>query len=351
MSDPLLIVEGLAKHYGGGGGLFGAARTVRAVDGVSLVVGRGETVGLVGESGCGKSTLGRALLRLVEPTRGRVLLGGVDVTALSDRELRGFRRRAQLIFQDPYASLNPRHSIGEILEEPLLLHHLGATAEERRRRVEELLVRVGLRPEHAARHPHEFSGGQRQRIGIARALAVEPQLLVADEPVSALDVSIQAQIVNLLDDLQVERGLSYLFISHDLKVVRHLSDRVAVMYLGRIVEEAPTAALFEAPRHPYTEALLSAVPTVEGGRTRIVLRGDLPSPSAPPSGCAFHPRCPRYEAAGRPERCRSAPPELVSLGALRPAAAAPRASDGGGETPTPALAPSTAHRVACHLAE
>jgi oligopeptide/dipeptide ABC transporter ATP-binding protein len=306
----LVSVENLTKHYPQGGGLFGRARTVKAVDGVSFTIDAGETLGLVGESGCGKSTLGRAILRLHEPTSGKVIIDGTDVTALRPAPLRAFRRRAQIIFQDPYASLNPRMTVQQILSEPLEIHQLGGP--DRSARVAELLDRVGLRREVAARHPHEFSGGQRQRIGIARALAVEPRFIVADEPISALDVSIQAQIVNLLVDLQAERQLTYLFISHDLKIVEHLCDRVAVMYLGHIVELATARELYAQPRHPYTLALLSAVPVPDPARRkqRIVLEGDLPSPSSPPPGCAFHPRCPRYAEKGRPEICRTQAPTL-----------------------------------------
>ncbi|HEX8953823.1 MAG TPA: oligopeptide/dipeptide ABC transporter ATP-binding protein, partial [Polyangia bacterium] len=279
MSDALVAVENLHKHFAARPGLFGGGKgVIKAVDGVSFAIAAGETLGLVGESGCGKSTLGRAILRLHEPTSGRVVIDGTDVTALAPAPLRAFRKRAQIIFQDPYASLNPRMTVGEILDEPLVIHGLG-DAPARRKRVAELLDVVGLRPEVAARYPHEFSGGQRQRVGIARALAVEPRFIVADEPLSALDVSIQAQIVNLLVELQRERALTYLFISHDLKIVQHLCDRVAVMYLGRVVEEAPAAALYARPLHPYSVALLSAVPEMDPDkkRLRIILEGDVPS--------------------------------------------------------------------------
>ena len=313
MSAPLVSVENLTKYFAARPGLFGGGKgVVKAVDGVSLEIAAGETLGLVGESGCGKSTLGRAILRLHEPTSGRVVIDGTDVTALPPSPLRAFRKRAQIIFQDPYASLNPRMTVGEILDEPLVIHGLGDAA-WRDKRVKELLDVVGLRPEVAARYPHEFSGGQRQRVGIARALAVEPRFIVADEPLSALDVSIQAQIVNLLVDLQREHALTYLFISHDLKIVQHLCDRVAVMYLGRVVEEARADALYARPLHPYSVALLSAVPEMdpEQHRARIILEGDVPSPSAPPPGCPFHPRCPLYAKKDRPEFCRQTPPPLA----------------------------------------
>jgi len=293
-TTPLLSVRGLTKHFPiRTGVLQRVTGAVKAVDHVSFDVARGETLALVGESGCGKTTTGRALLRLVEPTSGTVQFDGVDVLALKGESLRRMRRHMQIVFQDPYGSLNPRMTVGAAIREGLVVHKLAEGAEADRR-VAQLLDEVGLRADHAARYPHEFSGGQRQRIGIARALAVEPAFIVCDEPVSALDVSVQAQVVNLLRDLQRARGLSYLFIAHDLAVVAHMADRVAVMYLGRIVELAPRAALFATPRMPYTKALLSAVPVPEPGaaRARILLPGDPPSPVNPPSGCVFHPRCP-----------------------------------------------------------
>jgi oligopeptide/dipeptide ABC transporter ATP-binding protein len=286
--------------------------TVRAVADIDLAIAPGETVGLVGESGCGKSTLGRTLLRLVEPTAGRIVFEGRDVTHLSASELRPLRRRMQMIFQDPYASLDPRMTIGAAIAEPLEIHHLGATAKDRARRVDELLAKVGLRADAATRYPHELSGGQRQRVGIARALAVEPAFIVCDEPISALDVSIQAQIVNLLEDLQAEGHLTYLFISHDLNVVRHVCDRVAVMYLGRIVELATADALYATPMHPYTQALLSAVPRIDPAarKNRVILTGDVPSPLSPPAGCPFHPRCPVKD---KPPACFTELPQLRVL--------------------------------------
>lgn len=287
--EHLVDVRGLVKHFP----VEGSDDVVRAVDGVSFAIMRGETLGLVGESGCGKSTVGRCLLRLLEPTEGEVRFEGRDVLKMGKRELRELRRDMQIVFQDPYASLNPRMKVRDIVGEPLVIHSLG-TKQDRRERVGELLRRVGLDPAFMDRYPHEFSGGQRQRIGVARTLALEPKLVVADEPVSALDVSVQAQVVNLLQDLQKEFGLTYLFISHGLAVVEHISTRVAVMYLGRIVEVAGAAELYEHPMHPYTQALLSAIPIPDPKqkRSRIILQGDVPTPINPPSGCRFRTRCP-----------------------------------------------------------
>ncbi len=308
----LLQVRDLVKHYQAGGLFRTAAPPVRAVQGVSFDLAPGETLALVGESGCGKSSVGRTVLRLQEPTSGSAVFEGVDVFSLDRIALRRMRRRMQIIFQDPYSSLNPRMTIGAAIAEGIEIHRI-ATGREVGRRVGALLEEVGLDPAYATRYPHEFSGGQRQRIGIARALAVEPSFVVCDEPVSALDVSVQAQVINLLADLQRERGLSYLFIAHDLAVVRQIAHRVAVMYLGRIVEEGPTEALLHAPRHPYTVALLTAVPEPEPThqRTRIVLGGELPSPSHPPPGCPFHPRCFHPH---RNERCRTEEPPLRAVG-------------------------------------
>ena len=296
--QPIIRGEALRKSFRGPSRGIGRGHAeLRAVDSVTLDVMPGETLGLVGESGCGKSTLGRLLLRLQEPTSGRICFEGQDITDLSQSALRPFRSKMQIIFQDPYSSLNPRMTVQAALSEALRVHAMVSSASEEQQRIAALLDRVGLRPEHMRRYPHEFSGGQRQRIGIARALAVSPTFIVADEPVSALDVSIQAQIVNLLSDLQEELGLSYLFIAHDLHVVEHVSRRVAVMYLGRIVELATSAQIYEKPRHPYTEALLSAAPEPDpkAPRRRLLLEGDVPSPLDPPSGCTFHPRCPIAE--------------------------------------------------------
>jgi len=305
----LLEARDLKKHFPIYKGVFSkVSGYVRAVDGVSFELREGETLGLVGESGCGKSTVGRTVLKLLEPTSGSIIVDGQDITALDAQAMMTYRQRLQMIYQDPYASLNPRMSAGEIVAEPFIIHGVGGNAAERLDRVASLFARVGLRPEHIHSYPHEFSGGQRQRIGIARALALSPQVIVGDEPVSALDVSIQAQIINLLMDLQDEFKLTYLFVAHDLAVVEHISHRVAVMYLGRIVEMTGKVQLFETPLHPYTEALLSAVPMARSGartRKRIILTGDVPSPINSPAGCHFHTRCPYAHA-----RCKSEAPAL-----------------------------------------
>jgi oligopeptide transport system ATP-binding protein len=316
MNNLLVDVQDLKVHFP-----LPGKGTVKAVDGVSFQIRRGETLGLVGESGCGKTTTGLALLRLIEPTAGRLLIDGTDITTLNPRDLRLMRKRMAMIFQDPYASLDPRMSVGRIVAEPLEIHGLHRGSRQRENRIAQLLEMVGLNPDYRNRYPHEFSGGQRQRVGIARALATEPDFIVCDEPIAALDVSIQAGVMNLLEDLQRDLGLTYLFIAHDLSAVQHFSDRVAVMYLGRIVEQADRVSLYETPRHPYTTALLSAVPVpdpaTERARNRIILEGDVPSPISPPSGCTFHPRCPRAF-----DRCPREVPVLTEVGE---------------------------HRVACHL--
>lgn len=321
---PLVDVRHLKKYFTVSGGWFGAKKIyVRAVDDVSLTIPAGKTLGLVGESGCGKSTLGRAILHLEKPTSGQVLLEGRNLAELSRNELRSARKDMQIVFQDPFASLSPRRTVAQIIREPLDVHRIGTPA-ERRDSVEELLAIVGMRTNALNRYPHEFSGGQRQRIGIARALALQPKFIVADEPVSALDVSVQSQVLNLLGELQAERDIAFLFISHDLAVVQHTSDYVAVMYLGKIVEQAAADDLYNQPRHPYTQALMSAVPVPEAGarQQRTVLKGDVPSPLNPPSGCRFHTRCPLAQ-----DRCKVEAPALRNMGGSHP------------------------HQVACHFAE
>ncbi|WP_266080189.1 ABC transporter ATP-binding protein [Haladaptatus caseinilyticus] len=342
--EPLLTVRGLKKHFDQSSGvldrLVGETGSVRAVDGVDLTVHEGETLAIVGESGCGKSTLGRTVLNLHDATAGSVTYHGEDITELSASEMRPYRRNLQMIFQDPLASLNPRQTVGEILTAPMEVHGIGANAEERLERAKELLQRVGLKPAHIDRYPNQFSGGQQQRVGIARALSLEPELIIADEPVSALDVSVQAQILNLLDELQDEFGLSLVFIAHNLSVVRHVADRVAVMYLGKIVETAPVAELYDDPQHPYTKSLLSAVPRIDPGDRdeRIILEGTVPSPLNPPSGCRFHTRCPMVippdDWPGTEEEFRSAFTfrNRVLSGELDPHAAKTRLSAEGKRT-------------------
>jgi len=320
ISDPIIEVEHLTKHFSAASGVFSrSAGVVHAVEDVTLAVRRGETLGIVGESGCGKSTTARLMLKLLEPTDGTIRFDGRDITKLTPRQMRPLRREMQMVFQDPYSSLNPRQTVGQIIGQPFSIHK---TEGNTRSLVQELMARCGMNPEHYNRYPHEFSGGQRQRIGVARALALRPKLIVCDEPVSALDVSIQAQILNLLESLQNEFDLTYVFISHDLSVIRQISDRIAVMYLGRIVELVDSETLYSEPRHPYTASLLSAVPRVNRGgtarRERIVLSGDVPSPVAPPSGCAFHPRCPKARLMtggdGVPADCRDDLPQLTEAG-------------------------------------
>ena len=324
----IVEVDGLKVYFPIRAGIFKTVKgTVKAVDDVTFEVRRGETLGLVGESGCGKSTIGRAMIRLREPTGGTVRFDGVDLTTLKSGELRKMRRRMQIIFQDPYGSLDPRMTVGSIINEPIETHHL-AEGDAKKDRVADLLRIVGLDPNYVTRYPHEFSGGQRQRIGVARALAVEPEFIVCDEPISALDVSIQAQVLNLLTDLRDRLGLTYLFVAHDLSVVKHISDRVAVMYLGKIVEVGPPDLVYTTPGHPYTRALLSAVPVpdpvAERKRRRVILQGDVPSPVNPPPGCRFHTRCWLYERLGKPENCRTIEPPLEVM--------------------------TTDHRAACHWA-
>lgn len=313
MSEILLKADQIVKHFPIYGGIFSKeVASVKAVQNISFELKKGETLGLVGESGCGKSTLGRCLIKLIDPSGGKIIYKGKDITHVDGEDLRSLRKSMQIIFQDPYASLNPRMTIGAILEEPLIIHDLYPNETERKKRVLDLIDLVGLRPEHLSRYPHEFSGGQRQRVGIARALAVNPELIICDEPVSALDVSIQAQVINLLMELQKKLGLTYVFIAHDLKVVEHVSTKVAVMYLGEIVEMADAEELYRNPKHPYTKALLSAIPVPDPKprEQRIILTGDVPSPINPPTGCYFHPRCPIAT-----EECKSNKPDLRSVSA------------------------------------
>ena len=320
IGDPIIEVANLTKHFSASSGVFSrSGAVVHAVEDVTLSVRRGETLGIVGESGCGKSTTARLMLKLLEPTAGTIRFDGRDITKLNPRQMRPLRREMQMVFQDPYSSLNPRQTVGQIIGQPFSIHK---TEGNTRALVQELMARCGMNPEHYNRYPHEFSGGQRQRIGVARALALRPKLIVCDEPVSALDVSIQAQILNLLESLQSEFDLTYVFISHDLSVIRQISDRIAVMYLGRVVELVDSETLYSQPRHPYTASLLSAVPRVDRAgtvrRQRIVLSGDVPSPVAPPSGCAFHPRCPKARLMtggnGVPDDCREDLPLLTEAG-------------------------------------
>ncbi|UTV28797.1 ABC transporter ATP-binding protein [Photobacterium atrarenae] len=310
MSEVLLEVNGLKKHFAAGSRFFGTQTLCKAVDDVSFTIERGKTLGLVGESGCGKSTLGRCVLRLHEPSGGEVKLEGKDIAHFSAKEMKAVRRDIQIIFQDPYASLNPRMTIHEILREPLDTHQIG-TPQEREDKIAEVMAIVGLRPQVLNRYPHEFSGGQRQRIGIARALVLEPKFIVADEPVSALDVSVQAQVLNLIAELQEKKGISFLFIAHDLGVVQHICDEVGVMYLGRIVEKAPAEVLYRNPKHPYTQALLSAIPVPDPtiSKESLKLEGDVPSPLSPPSGCTFRTRCPHAT-----EQCKQTRPETHNTG-------------------------------------
>jgi peptide/nickel transport system ATP-binding protein len=343
MTDAILETRDLVKRFPLRRGLFAPPVAVRAVDGVTLSIRRGETFAIVGESGCGKSTFARLLIRLLAPTSGRVLYAGRDIAALPEREMRRLRRDLQFVFQDPFSSLNPQMTVGALIEEPMRAHGLGDAA-ARRREAAALLERVGLRPEHASRHPHEFSGGQRQRIGIARALATRPTVLVADEPVSALDVSVQAQVINLLEGLKTDFGLTLVIIAHDLAVIRHMSDRVGVMYLGEMVETGPTEAVFAAPRHPYTAALLAAIPAAAPGlaRTRSVLQGETPNPADPPPGCRFHTRCPNV----RP-RCGQDHPPALTQGPGRAAACWFSAEIGaGGAAAPPPRSPAAAARFA-----